>query len=416
MIVASRRPLLPLFALLVLGLAGCPQKPDDSKSTAAKDDKSEKGDKGSGKKKKDKKGDDDGDDDKGKPARRKDTLADDGNDKAVVKAVKKALAGCKDKWDDKKGFGDCEAPLKEFRDSKFEKSDATFLDLLEDESLQVRWFGDLGLGNFGYDYRSEKKLAQQLIQRTKDETAPSILDAHLAYLVSGINESTKTWDDIQAMALDSKTSKDVRAVLGAWWNGDEKGYAVVQKLAGSKDKALRLAGIQGYALHFDKHGEDACKAWDEHLEDEDKDVRVSAVGHLTGGWSGNSTHDSDGDWYVTGGGGGPSGFGGEAWCPAALVDDALAKTEARVGSNTVDEDNYVYGLAAIVKVKLSTPAQKKKAEALLEKIVDTKGAAQRSFALSKLVEVDPSKKGWAMKYAKDDELKWTVDNIMKQHK
>jgi hypothetical protein len=221
---------------------------------------------------------------------------------------------------------------------------------------------------------------------------------------------------MKEIALDKNTTKDIKSMLLAWWHGKDKAYSVVQKYSTAGDKKLLLGATQGYAIHFDDHGDDACKFWDTHMEDDDKTVRLSAVGHLTGGWSGNTTHDSEGEWYVSGGGGGPSSYDDKNWCSEKQVDDSLDVMDKRAAANTIDDSNYIYGLANLVKHKKSTAAQKKRAEDIMKKIVETKGAAERSWCLSKLVEVDPAQKAYAAKFASDPELKYTVEDIMKPKK
>jgi len=401
-----------VLASLALSVTGCPKKEDNASTDKSADSKKDKD-----KDKKKKKGDDD--DDKGEKKTKKvgGGLADPSNDKDVVKAVKKVMAGCKDKWDDKKAYDDCDAPMKEFRDAKLEKVDETWLNIIDDDDVKVRSIGVLGLDIWGSSYRDDKKLANRTIDDLRNEKEGSITDAEMAYVVTEIYDDQFA-DHIKEVALDKGTTKDIKAVLAAWWHND-KGFDITKALESSKDPALRLAAVGGYALHYDKHGDEACKYWDAHLEDSDKDVRRYSVGHLTGGWSGNTTHDSDGSWYVTGGGGGPSdGPDDKDWCDSGQIDDALSNMDKRAGANTIDDDFYIYSLANLANVKNKHPsaAQRKKAVDVLHKIVETKGASQRSWALTKLVDADPSQKSYAAKFASDEDLKYTVADIMKPKK
>lgn len=74
---------------------------------------------------------------------------------------------------------------------------------------------------------------------------------------------------------------------------------------------------------------------------------------------------------------------------------------------------YIYGLAKIVKQKKATVAQPKLAVATLKKIVETKEANQRSFALRRLVEAKPDEKVFAARFLKDDGLKSTATDLTK---
>lgn len=338
------------------------------------------------------------------------------NKPEVVAAVQKVLDACGSKWSEKEGFDDCNEPMKEFREvnGKFEKPQQTYLTtLLEDEDPHVRWMAVAGLsGGSSFELSSNKELASSLVDALEKEKTGSILDGHLAYLAASTSESGGQWDRLRTIGLAPSTPFDVKAMLAGWWRGGEKAYDVVKALGASPNNKLQHAATQGYALHFEKHPDEACAYWAAHFEDGDAAVRKSAVGHLTGGWSGNTTRDTEGGWYITGGGGGPS-RGNELACSAVIIDNALAAIEKRVSANTVDDSNYIYGLESFAVHKKTTPKQKARAVAALRKIVETKGAAQRSFALRKLIDVDKKNKSYAAKFASDPDLKWTVESIMK---
>ena len=117
-----------------------------------------------------------------------------------------------------------------------------------------------------------------------------------------------------------------------------------------------------------------------------------------------------GSFFVSGGGGGPS-RSNELACTTAQIDAALATIEHRI--SRLDDSNYIYGLESIAIHKKTNAAQKARAVADLKKVVETKGASQRTFALRKLVDIDPKNKAYAAKQASDPDLKWTVESIMK---
>jgi hypothetical protein len=336
------------------------------------------------------------------------------NKPEVVLAIQKVLDACGSKWSDKEGFGECTDPMKEFRDAndKFEKPQSTYLDTLEDDDAHVRWMAAAGLSGNSFELYSNKELAARLVDALEKEKSGSIIDAQLAYLAGSTSESAGQWDRLRALGLAPSTSTDVKSTLAGWWRGGDKAFDVVKTFGASNDKKLGLAAAQGFALHFDKHPVEACSYWSAHFEDDDGEVRKSSVGHLTGGWSGNTTHDTEGGWFVTGGGGGPS-RGNELTCSAPLIDAALSAIEKRIAQNRMDDSNYVYGLESIATQKKTSATQKARAVADLKKIVETKGMSQRSFALRKLVDVDPKNKTYAAKFASDPDLKFTVESIMK---
>ena len=336
------------------------------------------------------------------------------NKPEVVVAIQKVLDACGNKWSDKEGFGDCNDPMKEFRETngKLDKPQSTYLDVLEDEDPHVRWLAMAGLSGNSFELYSNKELASRVVDALEKEKPGSTLDAQLAYLAANTYESAGQWDRLRALGLAPSTSFDVKAMLAGWWHGGEKAFDVVKALSASNDKKQQFAATQGFAIHFDKHADEACKFWSAHFDDVDTEVRKSSVGHLTGGWSGNTTHDSEGSWYVSGGGGGPS-RGNEMTCSAQQIDAALSTIEKRTASNSLDDSNYVYGLESIAVQKKTNATEKARAVADLKKIVETKGLSQRTFALRKLVDVDPKNKAYAAKFGSDPDLKWTVDSIMK---
>jgi hypothetical protein len=334
------------------------------------------------------------------------------NDQKLVALAKKVIAECGAKWTDKEMFNQCDGPMKDFREAKLQKLDATCLNFLDDADVKVRYLGQLCLSYFGGDYRGDKALAARLVDALEREKAPSPIDMALGYEATGLWDSAGQNERLGKLLLDPNTSTDVKLVMASWWSAPQ-GYEAVKTFAASTDPKLLLAAVQGYAVHFSKHGDEACKLWAANLENADKEIRKQAVGHLSGGWSGNNARDTESSWFVTGGGGGPSGSG-DAWCPN--VDDVLAKTQARIDNKSLDDSVYVYALANLGKHAKATPAQKKKAVALLEKLVMTKGLSERSFAIGKLVEVDPSKKKVIAKLAAEPELKWAVDNALKEKK
>lgn len=336
------------------------------------------------------------------------------NKPEVVAAIHKVLDACGPKWSEKEGFGSCSDPMKEFRaaNDKFDKPQSTYLDILEDDDQHVRWMAAAGLSGNSFPLYSDKELASRLVDALEKEKSGSILDAQLAYLAASTYESAGQWDRLRVIALAPSTSFDVKAMLAGWWRGGEKAFPAVKAFGASSDNKLQFAAAQGFALHFDKHADEACNFWSAHFEDDDASVRKSSVGHLTGGWSGNTTRDTEGDWYISGGGGGPS-RGNDLACSAPIVDAALGAIEKRIASNTLDDSNYIYGLESIAVHKKSNAAQKARAVAALKKIVETKGASQRSFALRKLVDVDAKNKAYAARFASDPDLKFTVESLLK---
>ncbi len=342
-------------------------------------------------------------------------LANPANDARVVALVRPIVDGCKDKWNEKTGFVPCEAPLKAFDEAKLDKSDATCLNLLDDASARVRWLGARCLARrmAAFEHRRDKPFGQRLLAALKREKSDSIIDAQLANVLADKIEVPEMMDQLAAYAGEASTAIDVKALLAAFWT-NERAYPIGKALAAEATPAALQAASDGYASHFKEHQAEACAFWLEHFEDADRSVLRSAVGHLTGSWMGNNVHDSQGDWYITGGGGGPDDSdSGEDWCPAATVDAALTVIERRMKAGTLEEDRYVDGLRNFVKSKHATLAQHRRAQALLQKIASTPKQALRVSALEALIKLDEKKgKAFAKRFAKDKEIGEDVQRLL----
>ena len=271
-------------------------------------------------------------------------LANPKNDPKVVEAAKALLAECgkvldestnnSNKPNQKKSYYSCEKWGALFGDKDFEKGDATFVNLLEDPDVKVRAIGVYGLGKV-YDWRRDKDLATKVIEGLKKEKAPSPIDHNWALRVADISESAGLNDQIKAVAIDPKTSTDVKLALLGWWRAGEPAYQAVKAHATTTDPEMMNAVVQGYVNHFKDHTEEACTYWAEHLETPNASANEYALGHMTGGWGGNTTGDSESEDYITGGGGGPSSSDDKR-CSEAQLGKALDIIEKEFAAGKSD--------------------------------------------------------------------------------
>jgi hypothetical protein len=338
-----------------------------------------------------------------------------GNDAAIVKSLKQLLADCGAKLDEKEGerfktLSSCDK-WSAWRDQKLTKVDATCLNVLEDPDVKARAAGLMCLAIFGDTFKTDKAQAARFVSLLEKEKAPSPLDGNWAYMATQIYSSAGAAEQLKALVMKPDTAYDVKLVVLAWWSNDAA-YDVVKSYASSPDPKIQNGVVQAYSSQFEKHTDEACAYWAAHLETADKDANRHAVGHITGGWNGNNMHDTESDWYVTGGGGGPS-LTGDKRCSAAQLEMAINATEKLAKTGKLDESFYVYGMGFLVKDKKSSPAIKAHATSALKTIVETPGGTQRGSALDKLYEADPSQRAYVLKFAKDPDLKYTVDRILK---
>ncbi|HTL34582.1 MAG TPA: hypothetical protein VL326_15750 [Kofleriaceae bacterium] len=344
------------------------------------------------------------------------------NDPKVVAAAKQLMTDCGKTLDEstnndkkpnqKKSYYSCEKWGADFGDQQFEKADATFVNFLEDPDVKVRAIGVSGLGK-GWDWHSNKELAAKVVDALKKEKAPSPIDHNLALRVADLSSDAGQDDAIKAIAIDPNTSKDVKLAILAWWHGD-KAYEAVKANAASTDPDVQNAVVQGYVLHFKDHTEEACTYWADHLATTNEQANEYALGHMTGGWGGNTTGDSESEDYISGGGGGPSSSDDKR-CSEAQLGKALDEIQKEWDAGKTDS-KLTYALAFLAKDKLTPKPIKDRTNKLLMAMVEKKDQWLRSSALRALVEADPKNKTYAKKFAKDEDLKSTVEDLLKPEK
>ncbi len=347
-------------------------------------------------------------------------LQDPTNDPTVVEAAKRLLADCgatldestdnSDKPNQKRSYYSCEHWAADYGDLSFAETWApTFVNLLDDPDVKVRAIGVDGLARI-YEWRTDKALATRVVEALKREKAPSPIDHNLALRVADLPGDLGLDDQIAAIAIDPKTSTDVKLAILGWWRG-EAAYAAVKANATTTDPAVINAVVQGYVLHFEEHTEEACAYWADHLETEGSEQAQSyALGHLTGGWGGNTTGDSESEDYISGGGGGP-GYSETQRCAEAHLQRALDVITERVAAGRTEGD-LIYALAYLAKDKLTPAAIRTRTIKLLKKMVEQQGYWLRASALHALVDTgDPAMKKYAQKFKNDEELADTVKEI-----
>jgi hypothetical protein len=346
-------------------------------------------------------------------------IEDPSNDANVVKVVKQLLADCGALMDQstensykpnqKKSLYSCEK-WQAFRDAEFKGGEATFVNFLDDPDVKVRAIGVYGLDKT-WDWQNNKDLAARVVAGLKKEKAPSPIDHSWALEVKDISTSVGLDDQIKAIAVDPATSNDVRLALLAWWRGPAA-YEAVKANAGATDPETINAVVQGYVNHFEEHTEEACAYWVDHLETASKDANRYALGHMTGGWGGNTTGDSESEDYISGGGGGP-GSSETKRCSPEQLTKALELIDKRFAAGE-SESELTYALAFLAKDKLTPEPVKAKTVDILKRMTEQKGYWSRSTALNALVDSgDPKMKKYAQQFKKDEELKDTVAEINK---
>lgn len=408
----NKTGLLVAPLLVSVALAGC--KKDEKKDEKKEGETTEKVTTGSGEAKPD-------------PGK-KVGLEDPTNNPDVVKAAKQLLADCgatldqstenSSKPNQKKSYYSCEKWGADFGDIDFRDGpykdkkdvDLTFVNFLEDPDVKVRAIGVSGLSRM-WDWQSDKALAERVVKALKNEKAPSPIDHNLALRVGDISESAGLQDQIKAIGLDPNTSMDVKLALMAWWRGPAA-YEIVKAHAATTDMDMVNAVVQGYVLHFEDHTEEACTYWADHLETTNKTANEYALGHLTGGWGGNTTGDSESEDYISGGGGGPGSS--DKRCSEAQLMKAVDLIDKRFSADDTASE-LTYALAFMAKDEKSPPPVKAKTVEILKKMVEKPGHWLRSTALRALFETgDADLQKYAQKFKDDEDLKDDVEDLNKR--
>ncbi len=345
-------------------------------------------------------------------------LDDPTSDPSLIAAVKKMLTTCGKRMDEiftgtkKHSLWTCGDDWKSFTTTKIpdeKTTTSTLVNLLEDPDVKVRAVAVYRLDEWGGGlWRTDHALAARMIAALKNEGPHSPIDGSWARLVSRIRPEAGVDDDLEKLMIDPATQLDIKLNYVAW-SETEVAHRVTKAFADSGDPTLVNGAVQGYLHSFGAHKAEACSYWSSHLETPDTTVNQYAFGHLTGGWTGNTTSDSESEDSCTGGGGGP-----EEGSVCSEADLQMALDVATKTFDTGGKPNafLYYGLGrGLVKLKSTPPAIKKGAIALLQKMVETKGYPDRADALKALVENAPSYEAYAHKFAGDSELKEAVAEL-----
>ena len=336
------------------------------------------------------------------------------NDPAVVAAAKLVLTDCASSWDPKQGWDtSCEA-VEKFRTQKVEprgKADATLINFFEDPDGRVRDLANMGVMYFGAaGYKTDPALATRLVAALEKETSATV-DYRLARHVTGIDpEKIPLGERIKALALDPKTSNDIKVAVGAWWGSETSAsntfaFDVSKTLATSAtDKRVKVAAFMGLGAFYDGHQEELCGIWNGAVSDEDQPLARTAMRFVAGAQfistEGEPEHGSD---HTS------SNRSSAKKCPQ--VGAVIDMIDARANAGTIDDSDYVYALEAAGEGE-EPPPEKAKAKAALKNIVKNKANTYiRRGALEALVRLDKSEKKWAQQWAKDEDLADTVKEI-----
>lgn len=346
-------------------------------------------------------------------------LEDPSNDSKIVAAAKQVLADCGKTMEEDNGgktrtLEACDKFGADFGDLKFEKSDATFVNLLEDPDVRVRAIGLEGLHRMAREWKNDKVLAGRVVDALKKEKAPSPIDHEWVQRIATIPAETGVDDKIKAIAMDPSSSNDTKVSLMAWWPSPA-GYEVVKANAASTDPVMVNAVVQGYAQQFKDHSDEACAYWATHLETPDAATNEMAIGRLTGGSLENATRDSESEDNMRGTADGPSDRN-EKRCTADQLSKALDVIEKKFADGASD-DWMPKALGFLAHDKLSPPPAKERAIKDLKAMVEKKNYFPAQAALRALAQTgDPAMVKYAQKFGKNPDLKDTVDEIVQASK
>ncbi|UQA58351.1 hypothetical protein [Polyangium aurulentum] len=305
-----------------------------------------------------------------------------GNDPAVVALARKAL-GCK--WGPyglEATCADLRALLEDpaLRDSK---ADATFMNLLEDPSEQVRWLGARALSTRGTAYRADKALAERAVKAAEDEKSKTV-GQELGGVVGNIKHAeTGLGERIKAMAKTHPLQAVRMSLLSRMlFTNGELLYDFVKDIAqNDADPMVRKAALSAFWTGTPPNkAADTCAMWLSFIDDKVEDVAGEAA-YLTA-------------FYPQGGG------CKEQW------DPLLDKIEKRAKEGTIKSSQMASALLFLHRQPGASEAQKKRslvaARALLEK-KENSGMA-RGKALEFIVEKDLDGRKFIEKFREDPDF------------
>lgn len=288
------------------------------------------------------------------------------------------------------------------------QTQATWIELLFDPDPAVRRLAARVVKSFGLG-SLHPDLSGKIVEALARDLGPSPSNTALAALAIDL-DARDVGDRLVAIGTSTATPLDVRATLAMWWR-DDRGHAVTASLAKEDSKAAKAAAIAGYARTFEHFQGEACGYWASFFTDPDPDLRKDALRFLSGSFDGMKATDSESDWYVMGGGNGPDDSGySAAWCPDQ-IDPLLDVIEARIDKRDLALRPYLEAAGAVADHVMATDPQKKRATALLKKVIEDKAHDDRDVALTILVETFPSELSYAARFANDDALKETVARL-----
>ena len=319
-----------------------------------------------------------------------------GNDPAVVALAKKAL-GCK--WGDYGFPYDC-ADRKAWDESellKGGKADPTLVAMLEDANEQVRWLAAAALSSNGDKYRTDKALAERVINAALAEKSKPVARniGNAAGKVKltdvGLVDKAKPIGKVPML-------KEMRLgfIDSVQFNNKDAFYAYTVDLAkNGEDKEIRDAAMSAFWTGT-PNGKNAevCALWYDLSHDANEELAAHA------------------DYFV-------AFYPFDAGCKAQW-DGMLGDIEKRAKAGTAKSSYWGSALYYMFDQKAASPAQKKKAEGIAKAMAENtaNGASARVRAMEFLTDKTTGVKPLLQKLEKDSDsyVKSRATDLLKKAK
>lgn len=320
-----------------------------------------------------------------------------GNDPAVVALAKAALT-CK--WSDSSGFPyDC-AQKKALESSeliKGGKADPTLVAMLEDASEQVRWLAASGLTSNGDKFKTDKALAERVINAALAEKS-KVVGRNIGNAAGKVKLTDVGLVDKAKPLGKVPTLKEIRLgfIDSVQFNNRDAFYAYTVDLAkNDADKEIRDAAMSAFWTGT-PNGKNAevCAFWYDLSHDANEELAAHA------------------DYFV-------SFFPFDGGCKAQW-DGMLGDIEKRAKAGTAKSSYWGSALYYMHEQKAATPAQKKRAIAIAKALVENtaNGGNSRGRALDLVGEKDPGAKAFLTKFTNDADffVKSRANDLLKKAK
>jgi hypothetical protein len=216
------------------------------------------------------------------------------------------------------------------------QADEKLVKMLEHEELKVRAMAARKLLTFGRRFRTDRALAQRVLNAAKQERVPAIA-ADLGGVVARIRASeTQSFDRVRELALNHPLGEMRRAIVSgvAFFNLDmAAAFELVRDLGESSEKEMRETVVVALWEGGMSRPDETCKLWRSHLHDPLSDAAAALSAKQLALWGRCQVH----------------------------YDGLLDSLEARARQGSAGDDRFAQALGHVCADRLASAHQRTRA-------------------------------------------------------